>query len=365
MKKISIIFLACLLVACSKTQDITQTTKNYSEALTSKDYRLAADQKLSTTRDAHKDRQRTKKDIDAIRKGMLEISKLHFPVDQFVLNELDILSFDRLTSVGTYGFDDIALLDYVSDTNPYGLNPFKDKEISFGSFTLKGPELVTDLFELDFVRENDKSNQISGISTALILSKSPFNQENKKVIIPENILIEYGKEASNKLQNYLMTLPQLANVPIVVSLFVAESEDINVPGRFVGYTTYDKGNSKYTAVEEIYYYLGNEDAKKYNGDLNNLFTVYSAELNKVLYENIGVVGLVRMVNGQTSNLNIEINAQFKSFVEEEILLQEISDSFSLFKDNSYQILITLKDVNEVKALFERKVNQNDVTLIRR
>ncbi len=365
MKKISLLLLVLILVGCNASQDITQTTKNYSDALTSGDYRFVKDTKLSTVRDAHKERQRTKKDIDAIRRGMLEISKLHFPVNQFLLNELDILSFDRLTSVGTYGFDDIALLDYASDSNPYGLNPFKDKEISLGNVTLKGPELITDLFELDFVKENDKANQISGMTTTLVLAKQPFNQENKEVIIPEEALIEYGKEASNKLQNYLSTLPQLTGIPIVVNLFVAESNDINVPGRFVGYTTYDKGNSKYTEVNEVYYYLGSEEAKKYNGDLNNLFTVYSTELNKVLYENVGVVGLVRMVNNQISNLTIEINAQFKSFVEEEILLQKINESFALLKDNSYQTIVTLKDVNEIKAIFERKANQSNVISIRR
>lgn len=365
MKKISILLIVLLLVGCNRTTDITKTVKNYSDALTSGDYRFVNDVRISTARDAHKDRQRTKKDIDAIAKGMLEISKLHFPTNDYMLTELDILSFDRLTSIGTYGFDDIALLDYVSDTNPYGLNPYKDKSITIGGKTLVGPELITDLFELDFVKEKDKPTQISGITTTLVLAKKPYNQEKKEVILEEASLIEYGKEASNKLQNFLSTLPQLAGVPIVVNLFIAESDDINVPGRFVGYTTYDKGNSKYNEVKETYYYLGSSEAKSYHADLNNLFTIYSAEMNKVLYENVGVVGLVRLVNNQVTDLNIEVNAQFKSFVEEEILLRKINELFSQFKDTSYNIKVTLKDVNQIKAMFERKINQTTITSIRR
>lgn len=368
MKQKIIILLVMVLVLSSCSQKPTNTffPKNtYTEALNQGDYRFLKDITLSKAREAHKDRLRTKKDIDEIRLGMLEISKQHFSVNEYVLNELDILSYDRLTSSNTYGFDDEALLDYASDSNLYGLNPKKTDKLTLGDEILTGPVLITDLFELDFVKNGDKATKISGMSTALILTRTPYNQEEKDVTISEEAVVEYGKEAASKLYNFLSTLPQLVDIPIVISLFVAESKDINLPGHFVGYLTYHNGKSQYTELNNQVYFLGSETANKIDSDLNELFSIYTNEINKVLYENIGVVGAVRNVNGVKTLLQIEINTQFKSFVEEEILLQRVKELFSQFKDNSYTIRVVVNDLTHLKAIYERKANTNNVNVIRR
>lgn len=367
MKKniILIIISILILTSCSQKIETPSITNVYTEALNQDDYRFLKDTTLSKAREAHKDRLRTKKDIDAIRQGMMEVSKKYFPVQNYVLNELDILSYDRLTSTNTYGFDDESLLDYASDSNLYGLNPQKTDKLTFDGKEIVGPVIINDLFELDFVKNGDKASKISGLSTALVLTRNPYNQEEKDITISKEAVVEYGKEATSKLYNFLSTLPQLADIPIIISLFVAESDDINLPGYFAGYTLYQNGKAQYFDLNNQVYFLGNEKAQKIDNDLNELFNIYTNELNKVLYENVGVVGTVYRNDDATALLEIEVNTQFKSFVEEEILLQRIKELFSQFKDLSYTIKITVNDLTNIKAIYERKANSNTINVIRR
>lgn len=363
MKKRWILIFGLLLSSCAhKQKDITKVETNFVQSLAQSDYQFAKNEKLSLARDVHRERNR-KVNIQALRKGMMEISKNYFSPDNYLLNVIDILSYDRLTKSNNLVFDDVALLNYASEENAYGLNPKKDEEFTIQNEKIIGPAFLSDIFELDFVRKNQ--NEISAMTTALVLSKKPFNQSGKEVEVDDKILVEFGKDASNRLKNFLQTLPQLKDVPIIVALYVSNSEDIHIPGRFIGYTLYSDQYSKYVDFNERYYYLGTSSAKQKNGDLNNIFNIFVSDLNTVLYENVGVVGLVRTVEGEVIDLSIEVNAKFKSFIEEELMIKKILSSISHFKDDKYTITLTLKDNNNVVSIFTRNRLQQNVIYTRR
>ncbi len=360
MKKLLVLLL--ILVACSPKKDITQVKTNYIESLLQDDYRITTEKSIKSTRDVHRERNRAVNKI-AIKKGLLDISKMYFPTSQYLLNEIDILSYDRLTKHNQYSFDDIALLNYNSAENPYGLNPQKTEKMIVNKQEIVGPILIKDLIELDFTLEKD--NELGAIVTALVLSKKPYTQNKQTIEVPQDQLVRFGQEASNKLNVFFSTLPQLSTIPKVVALFVEESEDSNIPGRFVGYTLYSEGKSKYHAFDESYYYLGSDTANKKNSELNSVYNLFKSELNALIYENVSVVGLVRTVNDEIVDVELSVSAQFKTYMDEEVILSKIKSFSNQFKNETYDLTITVKDVNEVKAIFNKLRKQTNITVTRR
>lgn len=365
IKKILVVFLCLLscLSGCGREDEeevVAIPLGNKGE------YSIVTPFKASDARQTHIQFNRSSYDIDAVGEGLLRYAKEYFEPSKYYLQEGQLLSRNTLQAGLIYG-DKEGLLGSKSKNNPYGLNPEDGMKMPAEdgvTITAKagggGTIPVIDVFEVNFVSDLKKDAEIKGIALAIVLNPHVLDASGKEHVISDKNLKTYGEEAGRNLVAYIKKQPGIsARIPIMVSLFKAESSDDSLPGTYIA-SGYGRGNvDKFNDINEKWVIFPSAAAESANSTLLAQFNGIKTELYDFLPNNTEIIGKGFFVDDRITKLQINVIMQAKTYVEKLGVTQYTKELLSQFNNTDMEITVRIEVDGETFAMITRESGSDD------
>ncbi|MGL5540659.1 MAG: CamS family sex pheromone protein [Erysipelotrichaceae bacterium] len=355
MKKISI-WLATLflLVGCGAPAN-DGTIDQVIDPVIAGEYRFVLPYTNNDARQWHNQYKRSKMDVEAIGSGLLERSKQHFSPNTYLIKDGELIGYNQL----------LSLLGRSSADNPYGLNPEKGSSFPSGDgINIPDAVLVSDIYEIDFVKQNEAEFDLEGLSFAIVLNPTQSIDDGlfgQSVTVMDQTLLTYGEEVARKFEQYLRTLPEVGNLPIYMTLFKAGSSDATLPGSFMAEALFDSRSAKFTTIDERWVIFPSSEATRLDQVSAAQFQELKNSLHLFLPEDIGIIGQGKYQAGVLKQLNITINMQAKTYLEIQGVVQYIAQQVATYAPAEHTLQIEVKSSGETKAVME-KVGKEDLDI---
>ncbi|MEG0826415.1 MAG: CamS family sex pheromone protein [Bacilli bacterium] len=275
-------------------------------------------------------------DIDEVESSLMEISNLYFYSDTSYYQDGQYLTTDFLKKVLSKEY----------------LNNYESFEIDGVKIN---PYYITGISEQNYL---DIDGNLKGISLGIILN--PYQSyKNKYGItlykeVEESKIIKIGEDITNKLLLEVRKIQQLKKSKILVALYIQGSPLNNNNGSYkkYGITANNKVNFKNNMQFE--YYITSDYVMKNNNDIYSSFI----SLEKELKQNIPKLYLIGNCNYKNSELkNITLTITASSLSKSEILISSQIVSDNILKNNLNNIIIYIKENNNIKAIIDKKRNE--------
>ena len=334
MKKILASIMAVfLVVAMSGCKDDTKkqsTNLEETKAVSEGDYAALLPYEASTARHSHAILSTNQTETFTVGKGLMELSKKHFDPDTYVYREGQFLTYSALDATS----DGEGLLGRTSETNPNGMNPkvgsrFKtdagEKEITSSDVVL------LDIFEMDWYRSND----LEGISLALVLNSKIGDSENPDIITDE-MLKTYGEDAARKIVSYLRkTHPEIGQkTPIYVVLYKEGGVNNSLPGVFLDEAYFEsKTVGEFKSISEEWALFPSKKASELDGSVATNFSQLKKNILNVLPDATSIIGEGHFTDKKLDSLSMEVSINAKSYAEAYAVVQMVNTSMSMPPDN--------------------------------
>lgn len=335
MKKIIVVFLCLLLVACQNSADQGQEVVEFRN-----NYSFKIPFQISSRRHMHQRRGVYKDDSYEITKGLYDYMTYYLVgEDNYTLAEGQEIS-DKMFE---------SFMRFKSDDNPNGLNPEASQSfVLTNGETVTAPIIVADLFELDVY---DTNNQLVGMSIGLCVKQSVT--DNGK--LSDSDLKKYAENAGRQLVSILKKEEKMANTKIIVAIYNLERADSSLSGHFIGSLYFENNVGHFDDDHGRWFLLPSVEAKQVYSELSDSFNVFKTSLNNLIIDDyIGVVGRLNQVNGEARELYIDINADTKSYPEIQVLVNYITKLLKQHFSNNLEIKVKIMNGHEVKAMMEKR-----------
>ncbi|WP_078550237.1 CamS family sex pheromone protein [Litchfieldia alkalitelluris] len=262
----------------------------------------------------------TRLDIDEFETGLMRMAQDTFSVDKYLYQEGQYLEKDTVEGwlgrkLSNKQLEALKDKDKPDEEVPnVGLNPtfVYDKNQSYEEQMKKSPIYLSSILEHNYLIKNDQGQvELGGIAIGLALNsvyyyKLPddyhieeYRGFQREVEISSAKLEEEGKKIADEIIRRLRNIPELAQVPIVISLFEQEEISSIVPGHFVSRAKVDANSSKLGKWEDIneeYHFFPStaatnaypEDAMKmeyFKADIDDYFSNYTGVIGQGFYKN--------------------------------------------------------------------------------
>lgn len=325
MKKLLVSLICIIVVAgCSKNSDDVENT--YSMKYNDDYYSIYMPYKKGVSDNYILNNNVVDFDVETIEKGLIQISTNAFPVDKYYYQEGQYLSKSKLK--------ELLKSDFLNN----------EKEQIIEGKKIK-PEMVAGIYEKNFLNKN---GDIKGVSLGLILNPyQAYDSDNNYVTIDEDKIIDYGKDASKKLIEYMREQFKLDNVPILVALYVEASPKSNVGGNYLYYGVTENNEIKFNYIDQKNFYMNSKDVKKI--DLTNYNNFKKFEETIKQYDNsIYLSGLGYFNGDNLSKIDIIVTKSHYSYGELLYISQLLSENvMKYFKD--VKVIIEVKAINDIKS----------------
>lgn len=319
------------------------------------EYPVAVDYEAASTRNYH-GTYLGSYDLIEIGSQLIEKSKEHFDVKDYILQEGQIISNDRLST----------LVMRESSTNPAGLNPAKGSEFDIGDGTkLLDPVLVADVVEVNFLENSKDGTTIAGMSVAIVFNQIQRVETSTSITtyeIEQERLYQYASDVGRKLESYLRTLNQVGEIPIYIGLYSTKNVDAAVSGSYFGEGYFVSRSGQFKTINEKWLILPSSEVEKLDPNTSNFFVGLKKSLQNLLPESIGVVGKGRYVNDKLQYLKIDIQLVGKTFMEIKATTQLAASILEGMEDDNVQVVAKVTSLGKVVAIIEKKKNQNKVDI---
>lgn len=284
---------------------------------------------------------------------LVDLSKKHFDVQEFYLQEGTIITLPRLG----------ALVRRESATNPIGLNPPSGSLFPNGSgVDVADAVVVTDVMEVNFMQRRGSDYTLAGISIAIVLNPNQSVGEGRVRITPER-LYEYGSDMGRKLESYLRSQSGVGDVPIYITLYSLESVDAILPGGMIGEGLFLSRSGQFTKLNEAWIMIPSSASNELNPFVHSVFLQLKSKVQTLLPEATGVFARTRVINQRIDLMVIDVNANVKTYTELLALTQLIITEVQDFEEQKMDIKIHIKNLNSTLVLIEKKANDDKFTII--
>lgn len=231
-------------------------------------------------------------------KGLLELSKTEFSVDNYLYQEGQLFSREQI----------LNLVNRKSKEYPEGLNPAEGE----------GPIVFQQLLEQDYYDKGKK--QLAGISIGIALNSVDYGDE--VVEISDEDLIAEGKRVSDVILAELRKKPEAENIPVKIALFKQATKD-NVAGGDYFLTALSKSGDKLSGWEELNQVhvalpgpVSDSNPASVDG-LTNKYTDFKNSLLNFFPNSSGITGVAYYQDNQLVKFSIEVETKY--FSETEII----------------------------------------------
>ena len=360
LKKSSVLCLgACLLLSgCGGGNGSSKAEQ--AKGIEAGDYDVQLPFKANDARVNHKS---TGSMLDAyeIGAGLMARSKDHFSPDSYAVQEGQILTYTKLSNPNSAK----GLLKLQSEENDIGLNPEAGKPFDTGNGMVSDKRIVTDIYELDFLKGED----LKGISVAIVLNGT-FSEDakteagvpyQKKTIMNDDKLRLFGEEAGRKLVNYLRNQPQVGDdMPIYVALFSASSSDDTLPGSYIADAYFTSRSKEFSDIDEEWVMFPSARADELDNATSSQFNNIAKSIEDFLPEDIGFIGRGKFNDKKLTELRITVHMQAKDHVECVSLIQRLNTLLTDLSDQDMVLKVDVKSNDETIAVLNRKEGSSKI-----
>ncbi len=295
-------------------------------------------------------------DIHEIGSQLIENSKQHFSVNEYFLQEGQIINNDRL----------LSLVRRESPTNPQGLNPASGSSFDIGNgILLEDPVLVADVVEINFMQSRQDRLTLSGIAVAIVFNQVQRIETSTSVttyVIDDMRLYEYASDIGRKLESYLRTLSQVGDIPIYIGLYSTRSVDSAVSGSYFAQGYFVARSGQFDRIDQRWLIFPSTEATQLDPINSASFNGLKRSLQQLLPEAIGVIGKGEFLNGQLRYLKIDVQMVAKTFMEVKATSQLTASIIDGFDDPRVHLLVEVKSLDKTLAIIERLPNQTKATI---
>ncbi len=277
--------------------------------------------------------------IETIEKGLIQLSNNFFSVNDCYYQEGQYLTQNRLKEL--LGKDKL---------NKIETQTIKGKKIN--------PTIISAIYEKNFL---DKQGNIKGISLGIVLNQyQAYDQNNNYVVMDKNQVVDFGKNASNKLIDYMRDNFKLDEVPIMVALYLEASPESNVGGNYLYYGVSDKNKITFNYIDQKNYYMNSDNVKKL--DVTNYKNFEKFENVIRNYDNSIYVSGLGFYNGNSlAKLDITITKSYYSYGDLLYISQLLSDNvIKYFKD--VKVVIEVKAINDIKSYIVKEEGETSTDI---
>lgn len=352
---IYLVVILVLISACAKP--IVDEDDNNVAIISSVagEYPVAFDYEASSTRNYH-GTYLGSYDLIEIGSQLIEKSKQHFSVKNYILQEGQIISNERLSD----------LVKRESSSTPSGLNPPKGSEFDIGDgTTLLDPVLVADVVEVNFL-DNDKDGlSLAGISVAVVFNQIQTRETSTSITtyeIEQERLYQYATDVGRKLESYLRTLDQVGEIPIYIGLYSTKNVDAAVSGSYFGEGYFVSRSGQFKPLNERWLIIPSSEVEKLDPITSSLFASLKKSLQQLLPEAVGVIGKGRFVNDKLDYIKIDIQLVGKTYMEIKATTQLAASIIEGSQDSGARLVAKVTSLGKVVAIVEKKANQNSVLI---
>lgn len=232
-------------------------------------------------------------------KGLLELSKDEFSVENHLFQEGQMLSRDEI----------LGFVNRKGSSYPNGLNVPKGE----------GPIIFQQILEQDYY--DKESRNLTGISIGIAINSVDYS-EDEPVEIDDATVDAEGKRVAQVILEHLRKKSDLENIPIKIGLFKQAAKDNIAGGNYFATTLSKKGTTIgdwETVVEEYVALPGNSgDSNPAVADgLANKYTDFRNSIQNFFPNSSGISGVARYRDNQLEKFSIVIDTKY--FSETEII----------------------------------------------
>lgn len=292
-----------------------------------------------------------------VEKGLMDLSKEHFPVNKVAFKTHEFLDYDELDATdGSRG-----LLGTLRDDNPNGLNPSNNEKFDTGNGITQGGVILVDIYELDWYH-NDK---LDGISLGLVVNDQ-IDQDGKVYPITDEKMKGYIEVTCSKLVNYMRErFNEISkNVPIYIGVYELNHDPLdNSNGGYV-YEGYFTGNQHtYNELNENYVIIPSVTFSTLDEEMADEFNKFKEKIVNVLPDSTYVVGEAKFENGIAKYVQLTVTTHGKMVGEILSATQTVKEQLDLFENTDVDYRIQVINNGDVFAMMHREAGSKHCDII--
>lgn len=292
-----------------------------------------------------------------VEKGLMDLSKKHFPVNQVAFKTHEFLDYDELDATdGSRG-----LLGTLRDNNPNGLNPSNNEQFDTGNGITQGGVILVDLYELDWYKRDD----LNGISIGLIVNDQ-IEQNGKIYPITDEKMKGYIEVTCSKLVNYMRErFNEIGkNVPIYIGVYELNHDPLAKSHGGYMYEAYFTGNQHtFNELNEEYITIPSAAFTAKNAEMAEEFNQFKQKVSTVLPDTTYVVGEGRFDNGSIKEVQLTITTHGKMVGEILAATQTVKENLKLFENTDCDYRIQVINNDKLFAMMHRKAGSKHCDII--
>lgn len=302
------------------------------------------------------------RDIEMMEIGreLQERSKSVFDPKNYFLAEGTLITEDRY----------YELIRRESDENLYGLNLNEPFDIG-GGVVIPKPTFVSDIIEVNFHKNKDKGS-LDGVSLALVMKRiQTINPDTGEVVrVSDDILYEIGVTLGQKLHSYIRTLEGASGIPIMIGLYVQESDEDRLPGNYlpghyIGFASFESArNGTFAKTDEYWTLLSSKQALEVIPEAFASFSEFKRKIFRFTGdEHVGVIGKVFIEKNAPKQIQFDFATGAKTYLELYGMAEAIKADLSLFDAYNIPIKVNIKVFETSRIIINKEVGKDPVITV--
>lgn len=337
MKKIAVLLIATLLLTgCHDAKETveSQTANDVStiDSLDDSFYRVV-NFNINLNRDNYYNSFGQTSDFQTIGRELQIISTSHFSTDNYYMSEGQYLKTEDMNK----------LLRRSSNPDEYPHTLQAQRGETVGG--IENPIMVSTIHEQDYYQKEGDKYELRGLSLAIVLD--PRKEDNTRLTtsMDEGTVVEFGRQAINKLYEYLQTKKELKDIPANICVYYAtNTNESDINGRYILKSYCDGSVGNIETLNYHMYMFTSEEATAADEEISSQFEIFKSNMKKAATEAVGVIGYGRYKDGTIQSMNINLNINVKTYEELIYLVSLAADEVdSQFTGFDIKVLVYSQD----------------------
>ena len=309
----------------------------------------------------------TKYDINEVELGLMRLSQNAFSTDEFFFQEGQYLDANTVSNWLLRENQNAK-----KDPSLWGLNPSNlnesEEEMDPVTRAKEAPIYLAHIVEQNYLKKTDDNKVgLGGVSIGLALNSIYYYQKEQygeyyQEPIPNDVMVQKGKEIAEEVITRLRARPELSDVPIIIGLFEQKARNSIVPGTYFAYSVSEQGQNglgDWQSIDEVYVTFPTSAEGDYYREMNTAFQNFKQDIDKYFSNYTSVIGSGYYRNKELQEIQIEIPIQFYGTTEIIGFTQYLSGVILNQLPNDVRIEVNITSINGAEALLIKEPNENE------